>query len=440
MKVIVLGAGHVRRTVVRALHEHHDITVIDLDNRELAMLADRFDVRTVQGDGTTRRIVHKAGAEQADLLIACSSRQEANLVCAILFKRLSGAKTVVRSTSMELLDAWRTGELDVDFMVSPELETANAVAGVIGLPAACRTDVFADGRVQVVEFDVPRDLSDGGLVGRPLRSADVPRESKVACIIREGRTLVPRGGEEVRGGDRVVVIASPESARAWNERLLHTRHALDDVVVFGAGRMGTTIARALLERGRSVRIVDSRPDRAHEVAEDLAEARVFCADGFDRGFLERQRITDAAAVLCMADDARNLFGSVLAKVHGAQLAIALVHDPAAADVYERAGVDVAVNPREVTAEEMVRFAHDPRIAQIAMLEGDRFEILDITVRPGSELAGRAFRDLPQTGSVIGAVIRDGQVLFPRASDVLEAGDRVIVFVESARASIAERAL
>ena len=101
---------------------------------------------------------------------------------------------------------------------------------------------------------------------------------------------------------------------------------------------------------------------------------------------------------------------------------------------------MAINPREVTAEELVRFAHDPRIQQIAMLEGDRFEILDITVREGSELAHKAFRDLPETGSVIGAVIRDGDVLFPHASDVLEAGDRVIVFVESARASIAERAL
>jgi trk system potassium uptake protein TrkA len=440
MRIVVLGAGQVGRTVVHALHEQHDISVIGIDPRDLGALADRYDVRTVLGDGTSRRIVQKAGAEQADLLIACSPREEANLVCAILVKRLSGAKTVVRATSMELLEAWREGELDIDFMVSPELETANAVAGVVGLPASCRTDVFADGRVQVVEFDVPADVSDDTLVGRPLREAQVPRDSKVAGIVREGRMIVPRGGEAVLPGDRVVVIASPESARRWSERLLSKNHGLDDIVIFGAGRMGTTIARVLLERGLRVRIVDARADRAQEVAEELPEARVFHANGFDRGFLGRQRIADAAAVFCMADDARNLFGAVLAKVHGVQLGIALVHDAAAADVYTRAGVDVAISPREVTAEEMVRFAHDPRIEQIAMLEGDRFEILDITVRPGSELAHKAFRDLPETGSVIGAVIRDGDVIFPHASDVLEAGDRVIVFVESARASIAERAL
>jgi trk system potassium uptake protein len=101
---------------------------------------------------------------------------------------------------------------------------------------------------------------------------------------------------------------------------------------------------------------------------------------------------------------------------------------------------VAINPRQVTAEEMVRFAHDPRIRQIAMLEGDRFEILDLTVRPDSVLVDKPFSQLPATGSVIGAVIRDGNVLFPHRSDVLRAGDRVIVFVEAQRASLVERAL
>ena len=119
----MLGAGHVGRTLVDALHEQHDVVVIDVNAERLAAVADRYDVRTVHGDGTTRKVVQKAGAEQADLLIACSSREEANLVCAILVKRLSGAKTVVRTTSVELLDAWRQGELDIDFMISPELET-----------------------------------------------------------------------------------------------------------------------------------------------------------------------------------------------------------------------------------------------------------------------------------------------------------------------------
>ena len=149
MKIIVLGAGHVGRTLVDALHREHEVTVIDVDGARLEAFADAYDVRTVQGDGATRRVVRQAGVDQADLLLACSPREGANLVCAILAKRLSDAKTVVRTTSVELLEAWRAGEIDVDFMISPELETANAIAGIVGLPAARQTDSFADGRVLV---------------------------------------------------------------------------------------------------------------------------------------------------------------------------------------------------------------------------------------------------------------------------------------------------
>ena len=122
------------------------------------------------------------------------------------------------------------------------------------------------------------------------------------------------------------------------------------------------------------------------------------------------------------------------------MTIALVHDEVSVEVYEAGGVDVTINPRQVTAEEMVRFAHDPRIRQIAMLEQDRFEVLDLTVRADSALVDRPFAELPATGSVVGAVIRGGDVRFPHKTDTLHAGDRVIVFVESRRASLVEKAL
>src|ERR687897_993451 len=319
MRIVVLGAGHVGRAVLDALHEEHEITVIDVDADRLAALSDRFDVGTIEGDGTTKRIVLRATGNGCDLFIGCSSREEANLICAMLVKRVSGAQTIIRTTSAAYLEAWR----------------------------------------------------------------------------------------RVVGG---------------------TDERVDDVVIFGAGQMGTTIARALLEREIRVRLVDAQLERAREVAETLPGARCFHAHAFDPEFLERERIGRAtAAVFCLNDDARNLYGAILAKSHGVRLTIALVHDEISVDVYERGGVDVAINPRQVTAEELVRFAHDPRIRQIAMLEDDRFEILDITV-------------LPATGSVIGAVIRNGTVLFPHKSDVLHANDRVIIFVESRRAAVVEQAL
>ncbi len=216
---------------------------------------------------------------------------------------------------------------------------------------------------------------------------------------------------------------------------------MDDIVIFGAGQMGTTIARVLLDRGIRVRFVEGRAERAREVAEELPQARVFHASAFDPEFFARERIGSAtAAVFALNDDPGNLFSAVLAKSHGVRLTIALAHDQSSLQVYEKGGVDVAINPRQVIAEELVRFGHDPRIRQIAMLDDDRFEILDLTVRADSELTDTRFDDLPKTGSVIGAIIRDGSAIFPGGSDVLRAGDRVIVFVESRRASLVERVL
>jgi trk system potassium uptake protein len=441
MKILVLGAGNVGRAVVDALYEQHEITVIDLDGTRLAMLSERYDVRTVEGNGTTRQVLRDAGVKDAQLLFACSSREEANLVCAMLVKRLSSALAIVRTTSAEYLEAWREQEIDVDFMVSSEVETANAISGIIGIPAARQTDVFADGQVQIVEFEVPGDTPDGRLIGLPLREAGVPPDSKVVGVIRGEELIKPRGDERILAGDRVVIIGSPAAAREWSRIIARDQQQVEDIVIFGAGRMGTTIGSVLLERGLRVRFVEARAEQARRVAETLSEARVFHADACSREFLERERIGKAAAaVFAMNDDPKNLFAAVLAKAFGVRLTIALAHEAGSLKVFEQAGVNVGIDPRQVTAEEMVRFAHDPRIRQLAMLEDDRFEILDLTVREQSELTGKSFRDLPETGSMIGAVIRDGRALFPHSSELLRAGDRVIIFVESRRASLVESVL
>ena len=436
-----MGAGHVGRALVDALHDDHELVVIDADDDRLAALRERYDVRTVAGDGTTRGVLRQAGVEEADLLIACSSREEVNLVCAMLVKRLSNAQAIVRTSSRAYLDAWREREIEVDFMVSSELETANAISAIIGIPAARQTDVFAEGLVQIVEFDVPPRTTHDALIGRPLRQAAIPPDSKVAGIIRGERMIVPLGDEAVMPGDRVIVIGSPASAQAWSRLIAKGDRQIDDIVIFGAGRMGATIATVLHEREIRVRLVDAQAEQARQVAKALPQIPVFHASAFDPEFLEHERIGPwTAAVFCMNDDARNLYGAVLAKRRGVRLTIALTHDPVSAEVYESGGVDVAINPRQVAAEEMVRFAHDPRCRQVAMLEDDRFEVLDVTVRAESELANKAFKDLPATGSVIGAVVRNGTALFPHGTDVLQPGDRVIIFVESRRAAIVEQAL
>jgi trk system potassium uptake protein TrkA len=442
VKIVVIGAGQVGSTVVEALHDEHELTVIDLDRSRLGPLSYRHDISTIEGNGATRSVLLEAGIKEAGLLIACTSRDEPNLIAAMLAKKLNPeVRAVVRATEVEYLEAWHERHLDVDLVVSSEIETAYAVSRTLGVPAARQTDVFAEGQVQIVEFDVEATAGDHAVIGRPLREARIPADSKVASIIRGDSAVVPRGDQSIEPGDRVIVIGSPRAAQEWSAIIAGDRPRLDDVVIYGAGRIGVAVAEHLLRQGIRVRMIESDRDRARRVAEKLPEARVFNATGLEPDFLERERIGQSrAAIFAMRDDAKNHYAATLARIHGVGFTIAIVHEPISVEVFEQAGVDVAVNPRQLTAEELVRFAHDPRTQQVAMLEGDRYEVLDVTVRSESRLVNTRFRDLPMTGSLIGAIVREGKAIFPHGEDVLLPGDRVIVFTEARRAAEVEQAL
>jgi len=158
-------------------------------------------------------------------------------------------------------------------------------------------------------------------------------------------------------------------------------------------------------------------------------------------FLDREQIGRAeVAVFAMREDAKIHYAATLAKLHGVPFTIAIVHDDASIEVFEKSGIDVALNPRLITSEEIVRFAHDPRTRQVSMLERNRFEILDVTVREDNELIGKPLSELPVTGTVIGAIIRNDRAFFPHGHDRLQRGDRVIVFTESEHAVKLEREL
>ncbi len=441
MRIVIVGAGQVGSTIVEALHAEHDLSVIDVVRERLEPLAYRFDVRTIEANGASRKALQDAGVDRADLFIACTSRDEVNLV-ACSFARVEAPKatTVIRTSNVEYIQLWRAGRLDVDFAVSSELETAYAVSRSIGMPAARQTDVFARGQVQIVEFDV-QEGADPSLVGRALRDAAVPPDSRVLGIIRGDSVTLPRGGDVVAAGDRIVVIGSPTAARAWAALLAPGERPVEDVVVYGGGQVGTAIARMLDAQRIGVRIIEPNRDRAREVAEELPGCRVYNTSGVDPDFLERERIGQAqAGVFAMKEDAKNHYAATLARVHGVPFTIAIVHDTISTEVYEHSGVDVTINPRRVTAEEIVRFAHDPRTQQVTMIEGDRYEVLDITTQPTSEYVGLRFKDMPIRGAMIGAIVRDGTALFPRSDDVLEAGDRVIVFTETSRVPDVEKVL
>ena len=264
---------------MEALHGEHDVTVLDLDPARLAAISQRFDVATLEANGASRRALADAGVRDADLVLACTSRDEANLVAGT-FARLEAPKatTVIRASNVEYIELWRQGQLDVDFVVSSEIETAHAIARVIGVSAAVQTDVFADGQVQLVEYDVTEGAS-AEILGKPLRDAVVPADSRVAAIIRgerddaaAGRRRDPRRRPDRRdrlaaGRDRLGRGARSLGGRGQGRRHLRggTRRHGDRPRATRPGH------RRQADRGE--------PRRARAVAEAFPKARVYNVSG-----------------------------------------------------------------------------------------------------------------------------------------------------------------
>ncbi len=439
MRVMIIGAGQVGTAVALALEARHDVTVVDIDPQRLAALSLRGDILAVEGSGTTRAALLRAGARDTDLVIAATDRDDSNIVAAMMARAICKGKIVARTHSYEYVEAWRNGHLDVDFVVSSEQESAQAVARAAGYPTAVQTDVFVGGLVEMIEYVV--DVRSVGIAGRTVAEVGVPDESVIASIIRGDRLIIPGGTDRIEAGDRLVLIASPAAARGWAQRLAPGHAAIDDVVVVGAGATGTRIAALLAELGLHVRLVERDRDRARRAAEDLPGVRVFCADGTDLDFMAREGVGRSDALIATTgDDARDLLIGLIGRRLGVRAVIAVVADPAFIPIFEAAGVDLALNERLVTAEEIVRFTHDPRTTGFAMLEGDRAEVLEIEVSDRSTMLGVPFHKRPLTGAIVGAIVRGERVIFPRGHDSLQVGDRVVLFADARRVAELERTL
>jgi trk system potassium uptake protein TrkA len=441
VEILVIGAGRVGTSVAAAVHAQHNVTVVDLDDSLLSQVSNSYDVLTIAGNGTSRATLIRAGVERADLVIVCTDRDEVNIVAALQTRSLCGGRILVRTSSAEYLDAWRRGELPVDAMIASENEIAQAVVRAIGLPGALQTAMFADGRAEMVEFEVHADATEN-IVGKRIADIRIPDASVIASLIRGDSITIPGGNDVVLEGDRVVVIASPEASHDWAHRLARRGvHEVREVVVVGAGATGRAIAASLCAQKLSVRVIDADAAAARRCAEEIEAAHVFCADATDPRFLERENIGRADAIVCCTDsDEKDLMIGLLAKQAGVQIAIAVVGNPELVPIFEQVGIDHALNQRLVVAEEIVRFTHDPRTRGFAMLENDRVEVLELEIRGESALIGRPFRERPLEGAIVSAIVRNGRVIFPRGDDALQAGDSAIIVAEASKVPGLERAL
>jgi len=431
--VIVIGAGEVGSSIAAGLSKNHEVVVVDVDADRVESLTYELDVLAIEGDGGNRSTLEEADIGDADMLIASTDDDETNIVTCGTAATAGDAFSIARVKNTQYLDTWRGADsaFGIDFMVCTVLLAAQVIVRLIGLPAAQDVDSFAEGAVRMAQFEVPS--------GSPVADRTVAEEDRFdsltfAAILRDERIVIPSGETVLRGGDEVVVIGSPESVRGFAADIAPREGGPQDVVIVGGSQVGYQVARLLEARDFQPRLIERDPQRARELAEDLPNSTVRESDATDRSFLEREHVGDADVVVAaLENDEKNLLASLLAKRLGVDRTVAITETGEYVDLFETVGVDVAVNPRETVAEEITRFTRERHAENIAIIQGDQAEVLELTVGPDSALADRPIReavaDLP-AGTVIGAITRNGDLVTPRGETVIKAGDHVVSFART----------
>ncbi|MFC7082477.1 Trk system potassium transporter TrkA [Halorussus caseinilyticus] len=436
MRVIIIGAGEVGSSIAASLADTHEVVVVDVDGERVDALTYSEDVLAIQGDGTSISTLREAGIDEADMMIASTDDDETNLVACGTAKTVDDPFTIARVKNVDYLETWQHAAdrtaFGVDFMVCTNLLTAQDIVRVIGLPAARDVDPFAGGTVQMAEFEVGESSP---VANQTVSEADRFDSLTFAALLRNGDVEIPRGETVIRADDKVVVIGSPESVQEFAHEIAprETPSRNEDLVIIGGSEIGYHTARLLEERGLHPRLIEHDHDRARELAEELPNTVVMENDATDAEFLAREHVDEADAVVAaLESDEKNLLVSVLAKQLGAHRTVAVVESGEYVSVFETVGVDVAVNPREVTAEEITRFTRELHTENVALIENDKAEVLEVEVDDESVLVGRPIReavaDLPE-GFIVGAITRDESFVVPRGDTVVEPGDHVVVFVD-----------
>jgi len=430
--IIVVGAGEVGSYVAERLsRQGHDIAIVENSARRLRAVAERLDVLTVLGSGTSPRIMAEAGLDQADIVVAVTSSDEVNLLASLLAKQAGVDRTVVRIEHPDLRarDAQPLHRAaGIDLIIDPDEETADEILELLLYPGASEVTVMGGGEIMVIGARIGPDAP---IVGRTLGEIGDDYEPEwefiFGAISRDGQTIIPRADQTIEADDLLRVVCKRRARRELARLLGLARDVPNRVTLLGGGRTAEILAERLSRRGAAVAIVERDPERALELAGKLERVLVLEGEITDADLLLEAEIDASdAAIALTGEDHANILACLFAKSVGAGETIAVVHRLELLPLLGDAGVDVALSPRTASANAVLRFVRGGVTQVATFLEADA-EVLELEVKEGSKADGAKISELRlPKDMLVGAVIRDGKARIGRGRSQLRHRDHVVV--------------
>jgi len=439
MKIIILGAGQVGGTLAEHLAtEGNDITVVDTDGDRLKELQNRLDIRTVRGKASFPHVLHQAGGDDADMLVAVTNSDEVNMVaCQVahsLFKTPTKISRIRAQDYTQYKELFGNSGVPVDVFISPEQVVTNYIKRLLEFPGALQVLDFANAKAKLVGV---KAYYGGPLVGQELRYLREHLRSgvdtRVAAIYRKGTAILPQADTVIEADDEVFFIAAKKDIRTVMAELRRSEAPYKRVIIAGGGNIGARLAQ-VLEPFYHVKLIDHNKDRCIRLSEKVKSKTIIMnGSATDKELLLEANIENTDVFCALTnDDEVNVMSSMLAKQLGARKVMTLINKAEYVDLVQGEGIDIAISPSLTTIGSLLTHVRRGDVANVHSLRRGAAEALEAIAhgdKNTSKVVGRRLDEisLPE-GTTIGAIVRNEKVIIAHGDVVIESDDHIILFV------------
>lgn len=432
MNIAIIGVGKLGIKVCEALvGGDYSITIVDTNDALLDRLSQQFDVMTVNEDARDINVLKEIGINKFQYVLVATGRDETNLVIGGFAKKLGCHRVIVRVRDPEYMKHFefiRTS-MGIDYIVNPDFAITMEIYKYLSEKYTLNNGVFTSGRIALIEFKAKRKKE---LIG--LKMPEVRRlmpDMLIAAISRNGKVIIPHGNDEIHEDDAVYVVGEKNEIMELNKKV-HVKGKYTDlqkVMIIGGGKTGYYLAQRLADFGASVKLVEQSKERCQYLSTRIPNVMILHGDGTDMDMLEEENIDEMDAfVTATGYDEQNLLLALTAKQKGIEDVISKISRESYSGLIEEMGVDMVLNPLDITAAYIFSIIQGEKRVISSMLVQGQAEIIEVVATPGMKMVGDTLQNLNlPKGVLIASIYRQGEVIIPDGNARIKDGDRVIMF-------------
>ena len=436
MKIVIIGAGKVGELLCSDLSlEGNDIILVEQDAKILEKILANNDIMGFVGNGVSYDTQMEAEVPKADVFIAVTEKDEINIIASVIAKKLGAKYTIarVRSTDYSSQLEFMTDSLGIDLVINPELEAAKDIKQNIDFPDALNVESFLDGRLKLVEFQIDENSPIAGVSLFDFKQKYFPH--LLVCIIkREDKVIIPSGNNFIKAGDRIYITGSNSEIIKFQDALGKNNKKIKSAFIIGAGIISHYLAQELLKDKIQVKIVELNPKKANKFSEYLPQATIINADGSNVDVLKEENFKNYDSCISITGiDEVNMFISIYAKKIGIKKIITKLNKLSFVDILGENSFQSIITPKKIIADNIVKVARSIAskkknlIENLYRLENNKVEAVELLINSRSKVSNIPLKDLKiKKNLIIAYIIRNNVAIFPKGTDVIKEGDRVII--------------